>query len=306
MAISLVNKQILNNMANLLYNFLPSSFNNNYSFPIAAKAAGVLEFWIQGSSKEPAILNLLSNTFLHKRSQFCVLITKIVELSMSWRSNKSDLLTKNEIIKLNELLLRLGYKIPDLWNEQFLNGLKKDKNQETISKKNEIKTSDEQANILKNKLLDINNLPPQKRGFEFEKFLKDFFSLSDLAPRSSFRLEGEQIDGSFQLSNNTYLVEAKWQATPIGNRELQSFAGSVRAKSQWSRGIYISYSGFSSDGITAFSKGLSTPIICMTGHELWNILEHNLKLSEILESKIRHTAETGTAFVEFMLLYPSL
>lgn len=52
-----------------------------------------------------------------------------------------------------------------------------------------------------------------------------------------FRLTGEQIDGSFHLTNETYLVEAKWQDEKIGNRELQSFAGTVRTKSSWSRGL---------------------------------------------------------------------
>ncbi|WP_344397173.1 hypothetical protein, partial [Streptomyces asiaticus] len=29
-------------------------------------------------------------------------------------------------------------------------------------------------------------------------------------PKGAFRLKGEQIDGSFLLNNETYLVEAKW------------------------------------------------------------------------------------------------
>ena len=38
---------------------------------------------------------------------------------------------------------------------------------------------------------------PQKRGFEFERFLNAMFAAYGLSPRSSFRLVGEQIDGSF-------------------------------------------------------------------------------------------------------------
>lgn len=50
---------------------------------------------------------------------------------------------------------------------------------------------------------------PKKRGFNFEKFLNKLFEVFNLNPRNSFRLTGEQIDGSFHLENNTYLVEAK-------------------------------------------------------------------------------------------------
>lgn len=38
---------------------------------------------------------------------------------------------------------------------------------------------------------------------------KELFHAFALAPPSQFRLVGEQIDGSFDLSNTTYLVEAK-------------------------------------------------------------------------------------------------
>lgn len=38
----------------------------------------------------------------------------------------------------------------------------------------------------------------------------DLLDSSRLQARAPFRLVGEQIDGSFQLGNETYLVEAKW------------------------------------------------------------------------------------------------
>ncbi|WP_321186323.1 hypothetical protein [Rhizobium sp. SJZ105] len=64
---------------------------------------------------------------------------------------------------------------------------------------------------LAGRLLDLAGLAPQARGFAFESFLTDLFQSYGLAPRGSFRpREGEQIDGSFELDNDTYLVEAKW------------------------------------------------------------------------------------------------
>jgi len=42
------------------------------------------------------------------------------------------------------------------------------------------------------------------------------FQSFGLAPRVDFRLVGEQIDGSFKLNGQTYLVEAKWHGRPIG------------------------------------------------------------------------------------------
>src|ERR1700722_17094178 len=113
MALSLLESQILNELAGLLYKFLPGSGNNNFSFPMAAAQTGVGEFWIPGS-KRPAILRLLEGTLSRKRHRFCSLILAIVRLSMGWRSGREAPLSVAEIDQLNALLLRLEFKIPEL------------------------------------------------------------------------------------------------------------------------------------------------------------------------------------------------
>src|SRR5579872_812559 len=88
-------------------------------------------------------------------------------------------------------------------------------------------TAPQQHERLAGVLKEVMRLAPSPRGFAFERLLNEIFSVFDLAPRKSFRLVGEQIDGSFHLASETNLVEAKWQDPQIGNRELQAFAGSV-------------------------------------------------------------------------------
>lgn len=60
------------------------------------------------------------------------------------------------------------------------------------------------------RLVALSSLDPQPRGYAFEKFLQELFNAFGLAAREPFRLRGEQIDGSFVMSGETYLVEAKW------------------------------------------------------------------------------------------------
>jgi len=155
-------------------------------------------------------------------------------------------------------------------------------------------------------LKEVMRLAPHPRGFAFERFLDELFTAFKLAPRRSFRLVGEQIDGSFHLASDTYLLEAKWQDTLIGNHELQAFAGSVRSKAIWSRGLYLSYSGFSGDGLEAFARGDATRIICADGLDLWQIIEKQLDLPEVFLLKTRRAAETGRAFVPVRELFPAL
>lgn len=151
------------------------------------------------------------------------------------------------------------------------------------------------ARILQTKLLEVSRLDVQPRGFAFEKFLRGLFEVSGLAPRASFRLVGEQIDGSFEVGSDTYLLEAKWTSTQIGATDLHAFNGKVSQKAAWARGLFISYSGFSADGLTAF--GNSKQIICMDGRDLHEILDSGLGFGEFVTRKARHAAETGQPFV---------
>lgn len=125
---------------------------------------------------------------------------------------------------------------------------------------------------LRDSILRINTLEAHVRGFEFEKFLGSLFEAHGLAPRSSFRLVGEQIDGSFVFGSDVYLVEAKWQTKLTSQDDLLIFREKVESKSAWTRGLFVSYSGFSEDGITAFARGRATNIIGMTGQDLHFIL----------------------------------
>jgi hypothetical protein len=156
-----------------------------------------------------------------------------------------------------------------------------------------------QSDLLKLKIdfLEVDKLPPQQRGFAFEKFLNQLFEIYGFAPRNSFRIVGEQIDGSFEINSDVYLLEAKWQSKPTSQDDLLVFRGKVEAKSTWARGLFISVSGFSQDGLTAFSKGKATNIIGMSGQDLYFILNGDVTLTEVINKKARSAAETGDFFV---------
>jgi hypothetical protein len=149
---------------------------------------------------------------------------------------------------------------------------------------------------LKNEFAELSKLEPKKRGFEFEEFLNRLFQLFDLAPKDSFRNTGEQIDGSFQISNDIYLVEAKWHSSEIGQADLLAFEGKVSGKATWTRGLFISISGFTDDGLAAFSKGRPTSIIGMDGNDLKDILDRKFTLPEAIALKSRYAAETNEFF----------
>jgi Restriction endonuclease len=153
------------------------------------------------------------------------------------------------------------------------------------------------------KLLELDLLEPHKRGFAYERFLKDLFDANGLSARASFRLVGEQIDGSFELSGETYLLEAKWTGPAIGVSELRSFEGKVADKAAWSRGLFVSQSGFTADGLTAFGRGKR--VVCMDGFDLYEMLQRGLPFGDVMARKVRRAAESGEPFIRVRDLYPS-
>lgn len=151
-------------------------------------------------------------------------------------------------------------------------------------------------------LIELSKLESQPRGYAFEKFLKELFDVHGMEGRDPFRNRGEQIDGSFLLLNETYLLEAKWQNAPTRAGDLHAFHGKVENKAAWARGLFISQSGFTEDGLQAFGRGKR--VICMDGLDLYDILNRGLFLNEVLARKVRRAAETGAPFLRVRDLFP--
>lgn len=71
----------------------------------------------------------------------------------------------------------------------------------------------------------------------------------------------------------------------------------VSGKATWTRGLFISNSGFSEDGLKAFKSGRRTNIISADGLDLHQIVHNRLSLIDVLDEKLRRAAETNQAFV---------
>lgn len=302
MPLSLSETQAIAELAEHLYDYLPGKAHPfarpPISFETVSTQLGLGTFW-PGGSKLPAITVLLEHTLEYRRGCFCDLILAVVREGIKYRTKKGQPLTRDEIETLNQLVLKVGFKIPELWDPSFLDSLPSSPEVEKEEQDSEMQQgpSAERLSELQQAFLGLEKLTPQQRGFAFERFLNGLFVEFGLAPRGSFRLQGEQIDGSLEFEGNTYLIEAKWQLTPVGQAELLVFHGKVGGKATWSRGLFISVGGFSEDGLAAFSRGRPSNLIGMNGQDLYFILEGEMPLSEALRLKTRRAAETGEIMV---------
>lgn len=155
---------------------------------------------------------------------------------------------------------------------------------------------------IKRKLYSVTLIEkPNERGFEFEKFLNYFFEQFRLYPRPSYKIIGEQIDGSFSFNNCTYLVEAKWKKEIIGIDDLRIFSDKIISKSAFTRGLFISFSNFN-DYIFQRYNNNHARFILMTVQELFILAERKMDFKELLIKKIRVLEEEGIVFRNIMEL----
>lgn len=288
--------QAISELASLLYDFLPANphpyADASISFPGCATKAGVAHLW-NGGSKRPAVTHLLQATLDGSRSQFCSLLLQIVKTAIPYRLNKKNPITREEIEIINQQIAAVGFKIPEMWEKAFLDSLpRKQKVQPTQSNKQEIDLI-----TLKAEYMELSFLEPQRIGYAFQTFLNKLFAAYSLSPKNAFRLVGEEIDGSFELEGQAYLLEARWQANPSSQKDLLIFNGKVEGKSTWARGIFISYIGFTPDGLEAFARGKRTSIIGLNGMDILFILEGRISLLDAIKKKARRAVETNDFFV---------
>jgi hypothetical protein len=137
---------------------------------------------------------------------------------------------------------------------------------------------------------------PQARGFKLEKIMRELFAVYDLDPRASFKVRGEQIDGSFTFESTDYLFEAKWQKEKVPAADLDAFSAKVGRKLENTLGLFLSLNGFTTDGIQAHSRG-SLRLLLMDGPDLIAVLEDRIELPQLLKRKRRHASETGEIFI---------
>lgn len=143
---------------------------------------------------------------------------------------------------------------------------------------------------------------PQARGYHFEKMLTALFNAWNMDARGGFRLVGEQIDGSFQHDGDTYLLEAKWQRAKVDATTLHGFQGKVSERPNWTRGLFVSFEGFTETGLQAFT---ARQIILADGMDIYDALTRRISVPHIISAKTRHAAEYRNPFERVRALFPA-
>jgi hypothetical protein len=300
--LSLNEAQTIGRLAQHLYDYLPGSgareWRGHVSFATLARDAGLADFW-QGGSKLPAVTRLLELTLERRRERFQALVLATVREGLRYREKNGRALCRRDIEELNRLIAQIGFKFPDLWSPSFLASLPEGSGSERQPPTSAADRQEGPAlGDLKARLIELHQSSDrQAAGLALESLLTELFAHAGLAPRGSFRVVGEQIDGSFLLDGQTYLVEAKWTAPSISEDALLVFYGKVSAKSTFTRGLFLSVNGFTRPALDAITRGKQPNSVLMDGADLWQVLEGRIALTDLLRAKVRRLAEEGSVFV---------
>lgn len=314
MPLPLKESRAVRDLAKVLYDFLPGSgsatWKSHVSFKTVALSVGVGEWWESGS-KEGAIARLFERTLTFRRNKFEPLLVEVVRAGLTYRQAKGRPVTADEVERINGLVLELGFKFPDLWDPDFLASLRTEGGQRAREHVEEARAAERvrigEASKRSQALIQVRDefvalhaqADRQAAGLSLERILNTLFSLHSLEPREPFRVRGEQIDGSFELDHELYLVEAKWHKEPRPVGDLYIFREKIEGKSKFTRGVFVSISGCSKDGLEAITQGKQPNFFTVDGYDLMMVLEDRVDLREFLRRRQRLLAESGRVAVPF-------
>lgn len=137
----------------------------------------------------------------------------------------------------------------------------------------------------------------RKRGYAFENFLGALLADEGLSPRIRLRPGGEEIDGSFELADRTYLLEAKWHASPLPASSVYAFKGKVDGKLIGTIGVFVSMSAYADDAVDALTAGKVVNVLLFDRSDVEASVEHGF--TRVLRAKLRAAAEEGVVFFPF-------
>src|SRR5207248_2965592 len=92
----------------------------------------------------------------------------------------------------------------------------------------------------------------------------------------------------------SYLVEAKWESSPLAEDKLLIFRGKIEGKSSFTRGVFVSISGFTKGCLESISKHKQRTFFLVDGYDLTTVLEGQITLTDLLRAKRNRLAEEGT------------
>lgn len=294
---TLAETQALSGLAKQLYEFLPGSnhpYGKTFTFADAAAEIGLPGAW-QGGSKLPAIQHLVEVAFDSARLRALLIV--VLREGIKYRDRGTNPVSREEVVVLSLTVLTLGLRIPELSDRGLVTSLpSRSAGPGGTRPQGLLPVILDGVKIAYERVK--NNPDAQARGYDFQDFLQILFSAFNLEPQKSFRVAGEEVDGSFLLDSEVYLLEARWRAKPTVKADLVVFHSKVTGKSTFSRGAFLSMGPIQPEALEEFNRGKPPGFVVVSRRELEAVVVGRERLDTMLRRKVRLLAERGELAID--------
>jgi hypothetical protein len=142
-------------------------------------------------------------------------------------------------------------------------------------------------NALLKEFEDLAPLKPQPRGRAFQKLFARQMGAEGWDQEEGARTANEEMDVILHKDGRFYIVECKWEKSPIGAPVIRELIGKLSKRSEV-RGIVVSMSAFAQTAIAEVLEQASKATVVLFGpKDIRSIFESRETFSNLLELKLR-------------------
>ena len=126
-----------------------------------------------------------------------------------------------------------------------------------------------------------NGITKQVRGQRFNKLISDVLTTHGIRSRPNNEGPGE-IDVVFEMDAQRYVLEAKWERSPVDEGAICKLRDRVRKRLSGTNGIVLSMSGYTSDCLQDMKQGQELNVVLLTKEHFEAILYGYLAPAELI------------------------
>lgn len=248
------------------------------------------------------IIDIAFDNVSLRADQGVIQVRSIIETIINWSDFSSYFWTNGSLnkeqaqIKIENLKKLIGHK-----TERDKELQAKKEREERLKKEQQKPKFLSDLNSRFSELCKMNEFS-QKRGYELEKLLCDVFRFFEIDVCNPFKLQGEQIDGSFNFHNQNYIFEARWQSKESAVSGLYTFTFKIESNSLYPRGVFFSMGGYSDEALARICHNKKPQLILIDAMDLTAVLEGRIEMAKLLSRKIEYAQTKGKIYANILEL----
>jgi hypothetical protein len=145
---------------------------------------------------------------------------------------------------------------------------------------------------------------PQTRGQRLNGFIAELLQCWGINAKANVRGAGE-IDVGFDLDGRHYVVEAKWEASPVATGPIAKLQKRLRQRLGGTIGVLVSMSGYTTEAIRDLKEGEQLQALLLSREHLEAMLSGFVPPAELISRLVARASFLGDGFVPLKNLFES-